>query len=213
MHPGSPGAETWSRVGGDIAVLCRSEGGGRWKASAHPSSGAIRPFWSLLSSAALAKFRCTASEAFLLTQGKKALLLLCFCLQSMPRCVSRASRGDLGCVCSGFLCREGKSPLLSEGLPQPLAQRRGDARSSASISRELSLESPSAWTWTAYKLLCAATRDGPGAPSPSPRGGIGAGGARPDPSPAPRPAPLRSQSARLCRPVRTCRATGTPRRV
>ncbi|XP_053846515.1 glycerophosphoinositol inositolphosphodiesterase GDPD2 isoform X2 [Vidua macroura] len=34
---------------------------------------------------------------------------------------------------------------------------------------------------------------------------LGAGGARPDPSPAPRSARLRSQSARLCRPVRTCR--------
>lgn len=65
----------------------------------------------------------------------------------------------------GFLCQEGKSLFLTEGLPQPLAQRPSDARSSASICLPQSQSSPRSLNlsgaWAACKLLCAAARDAP----------------------------------------------------
>lgn len=152
-------------VGREGMQLCRAAGRepGRWRASPGQSAGGIRLlFWSLFSSAALAKFRCTDSEAFLLAQDKKLLLPLCFCLQSMHQ---RTSAGPAvvaqDVFVPGFLCKEEQSLLLTEGLLQPLARRPGDARSSASIClpRTWSLNPPGAWA--ACKLLCAAARDAP----------------------------------------------------
>lgn len=127
-----------SRGCGDTAVLCHREGGGRWRPSAHPSSGAIRHVCKLLSSAALAKFTCTGSKGFLSAQGKKSTFTSVL-VQSVPRCVCR---GDLGRVCSLPLAGREKSPFVRGAPAAPLAERRGDARSSASISRELSLSVP-----------------------------------------------------------------------
>lgn len=101
----------------------------------------------------------------------------------------------------GFLCKEGKSLPLTEGLPQPLAQRPGDARSSASICLQCFRSSPRSLNPSGAGLPanCSVLRcvTPPWAPSPlsqRPRSRGCAGGrwgtkpvagARPDPRPLP----------------------------
>lgn len=150
LHPDSPRAAPLLRPGSEgEAHSCAVPTGrepGRGRPSPCPSAGGIRILsWSLLSSAALAKFGRVGSEGLLLTQAKKTLLLLCLCLQSSPQGVPAV----VACSMSAP-GKEGESLPWQRGSHSHLFTGPSDARSSASLclpcSRGFSSEPSPVWS-------------------------------------------------------------------